>query len=126
MYRKVFPTLTASDLEASRDFYEKALGFEAVEEWIHDGEVMGLQMRAGEVDIYLSQDDFAKGRDRVKGVGMRLYLVCDDVDDAARRVERSGYEFSQPLADQEWGSRDFAVTDPDGFVTSVSKPVAPN
>lgn len=126
MYSKVFPALTASDLQASRDFYEKALGFQVVEEWQHDGKVMGLQMRAGEVDLYLSQDDFAKGKDRVKGVGMRFLLVCDDVDAAARRVERSGYEFTQPLTDQEWGSRDFAITDPDGFVTSVSKPAVAN
>lgn len=126
MYMKVFPTITANDLKASREFYERALGFEVVEKWEHEGQVMGLQMRAGGVDLYLSQDDFAKGKDREKGVGMRFFLVCDNVDAAAQRVEQSGYEFTQPLADQDWGSRDFVVTDPDGFVISVSQPAVTN
>lgn len=126
MYHKILPSITASDLKASRDFYEKALGFEVVEEWEHEGQVLGLQMRTGEVDLYLSQDDFAKGKDRVKGAGLRFFLICDDVDAAAQRVEQSGYELTQPLSEQDWGSRDFAVTDPDGFLISVSRPVVTN
>ena len=126
MYSKILPSLTASDLQASRDFYEKALGFEVVGEWEHEGVVLGLQLHNGDIDLYLTQDDFAKGRERRKGVGMRFILICEDVDRAARRVEQSGYEFTQPLTDQEWGSRDFAVTDPDGFLISVSRPVVEN
>lgn len=126
MFMKVFPTITANDLKASREFYEKALGFEVVEKWEHEGQVMGLQMRAGGVDLYLSQDDFAKGKEREKGVGMRFFLVCDNVDAAAQRVAQSSFEFTQPLADQDWGSRDFVVTDPDGFVISVSQPAVTN
>ena len=120
MYKSLSPSITANDLDASRRFYQRALGFQLEDTYEEDGKVLGLQMRVGTITLYLSQDDFAKGADRDKGIGMRFYISCADVDSAAKRVEESGYEFLQPLTDQPWGARDFAVQDPDGFVTSVS------
>ncbi len=121
MYKLLSPSITASDLAASRKFYEDALGLEVTDTYEEDGKVLGLKMQAGGVQYFLSQDDFAKGSERTKGVGMRFYISCDDVDAAAKRVEESGYEFFQPLTDQPWGTRDFAVQDPDGFITTVSR-----
>ncbi len=119
MFKKLTPSITANDLQASQDFYQKALGFEILDSYEQDGKVVGLHLHTAGADLFLSQDDFAKGHDREKGVGMRFYISCDDVDAAAKRVDDTGVDFFQPLADQPWGSRDFAVKDPDGFVISV-------
>ena len=50
--------------------------------WEHEGKLMGVEMRAGGVTFMLGQDDWKKGRDRVKGEGFRLY--CQTAQDADR------------------------------------------
>jgi hypothetical protein len=43
-----------------------------------------VMLRAGEARINLSQDDWKKGRDRQKGVGMRIFVsTTQDIDQLA-------------------------------------------
>ncbi len=68
----------------------------------------------------LMQDDFAKGRDRVKGIGTRLNLrTIQDVDAVAARITSQGGTLTYPPRDMEWGERAFGVDDPDGFHLTV-------
>lgn len=121
--RSISPSITASDLDASLRFYRDVLGCVVAEE-MKDGErLLGVSLRAGAVEIFLGQDDFAKGRDRVKGLGFRLYATTSqDVDELARAIEARGGTLRDQPTDRPWGTRDFAVTDPDGFVISISSP----
>ena len=87
--RSLIPSLTVNDLERSTRFYTEGLGFALEDEYKTDGEVRGVMLAAGETKLSLSQDDFARGRDRAKGVGMRLYLETDqDVKALARPTLR--------------------------------------
>ena len=82
---------------------------------------MGARLKAGTVEVLLAQDDFAKGRDRKKGVGFRLFCTtAQDVDQLAADVRKRGGQLAQEPTDQPWGARDFAVVDPDGFNISIS------
>ncbi len=120
--RAVTPSITVNDLQKSLAFYRDILGFAVHEEYKWDGKVMGYNLKAGAMTILLNQDDFAMGRDRVKGVGFRLYLVTvQDIDKLAAQVELNGGTLASPPKDQEWGMRDFAVVDPDGFRISITK-----
>src|SRR5258705_14006611 len=67
--RNITPSFTATDLQRSIAFYRDVLGFVVGEEWRENGSLEGCEMRAGSVTFYLTQDDFAKGRDRTKGIG---------------------------------------------------------
>src|SRR5215208_7550731 len=67
------PTLTVDNLQRSVAFFE-GLGFGIEERWEEKGVLLGVMMRAGEARINLSQDDWKKGRDRRKGVGMRMFV----------------------------------------------------
>lgn len=119
--KAVTPTLTCDDVAASLAWYRDVLGFIVVDEMRHEGELAGAVIRAGTVDFMLGRDDFAKGRDREKGVGMRFYCVTgQDVDALAAAIEARGGTLDHPPTDQPWGARDFAVTDPDGFKISIS------
>ena len=119
--RAVMPAITASDLQASVAWYRDVLGFMVAEEYQRDGKVMGVRLRAGSVDFLLGQDDFAKGRDRQKGQGLRLFCVtAQDVDQLAAAIKERGGQLSQEPTDQPWGTRDFAVVDPDGFNISIT------
>lgn len=119
--RSIMPALTASDLEKSIAFYRDILGCILVEEMRNEDRLVAAQLRAGNVDLLLSQDDFAKGSDRDKGQGLRLYCTTvQDVDGLAAEITARGGILTQEVADQPWGARDFALEDPDGFKISIS------
>lgn len=119
--RSITPSFTVNDIQASLAWYRDVLGFLVGQEMKHDGKLMGAVLKAGAAEIYLIQDDFAKGRDRRKGVGFRLYCnTAQDVDQLAAAITARGGVLAEPPKDQPWGVRDFAVTDPDGFLISFS------
>lgn len=114
--RDLEPTLTASDLPRSIAFYRDVLGFVAGEEWREDGVLSGISLHAGSVTFYLTQDDFAKGRDRQKGVGMRFRChTAQDIGRLATEITARGGVLDQEPKDMPWGERVFMISDPDGF-----------
>src|SRR5262245_3070272 len=83
--------LTANDIERSLRFYTDGLGFAVDQRMETDGKLDGVMLKAGEAFLGLSQDDFIKGRERVKGVGMSLYLETDqDIPELARCAQAAG------------------------------------
>ena len=115
----VVPNFTVDDLQKSIKFYE-ALGFAVGEKWEDKGTLLGVMMRAGKTEIGLMQDDWDKGRDRKKGVGMRVNLLTtQSVDDIAARARNAGFTLDMEPHDTEWKSRAFAVTDPSGFLLTI-------
>ena len=120
--KSVMPSLTVDDLQRSQDFFV-GLGFEIEDRWEHEGVLMGLMLKAGDVRLGLSLDDGQKGRDRVKGVGMRLYIeVGDNIDEVAARAKAAGVTLTSEPHDTEWGSRAFEVTEPSGFLLTLASP----
>ena len=110
-----------SDLEKSLAFYRDVLGFMMRERWEQDGKLMGVEMEAGSVTFWLGQDDWKKGRDRVKGEGFRIYCeTSQDVDALAARFKAGGGTLTEEPPDDPWGARDFAVADPDGFKITIA------
>jgi uncharacterized glyoxalase superfamily protein PhnB len=118
----VTPTFTVNDLGRSIDWYCQGLGFTVTDRWEHEGKLHGVMLRAGGCSLALSQDDFAKGRDREKGVGTRVYLATtQSVDALAERVRSHGGKIIQEPTDVPWAKRSFAVEDPDGFKLSIDE-----
>lgn len=118
--RTLSPALTVDDLESSLRFYVDALGFTVEERWEEEGELKGVMLVAGTCHLGLSQDDWAKGRDREKGTGFRLFAeTAHDLDALAARLRGHGVEPDGPKEDP-WGSRSLTVTDPDGFKLTLS------
>lgn len=114
------PSFTVNDVRQSLRFYE-GLGFGVDERWEEDGVLLGVMVQAGEVRIGLTQDDWKKGRDRVKGVGMRTFIrTAQDIDQVAARAKAAGLELDEDPHDTPWGTRAFGVTDPDGFKLTVT------
>ncbi|MDQ6888323.1 MAG: VOC family protein [Gemmatimonadota bacterium] len=121
--RGLMPSVTAGDLERSLRFYTEGLGFAVAEKFEEGGKVNGVMLKAGGAMIGLSQDDFAKGRDRVKGVGIRLYFETEqDVGAIARRAKTAGIALDTEPGPLPWGPMGFSVTDPDGFKLTISNP----
>ena len=120
--RAFTPSFTVDDLEASVRFYVDGLGFTVHDRWEDDGKLLGVMLVAGTAHLGLSQDDWAKGRDRQKGVGCRVWAeTAQDLDALAARMREHGIEPVGPKT-ESWGSRTLAVTDPDGFQITFAPP----
>ena len=118
--KTITPNLTVDDLRASIGFFE-GLGFAVEERWEEKGTLQGVMLRAGNAHIGLSQDDWKKGRDRTKGVGTRLFLeTAQNIDELAARAKRAGVTLATEPHDTEWGTRAFEVTEPSGFLLTIS------
>ncbi len=114
------PGFTVNDLEKSLVWYRDVLGFVVEERWEQNGKLTGVSLQAGKVTFMIGQDDWGKGRDRKKGEGFRVYCTTtQDVDALARRIEARGGKLDQQPRDQPWGTRDFSLTDPDGFKITI-------
>jgi uncharacterized glyoxalase superfamily protein PhnB len=112
MPQTVFPCITFRDAHASIDWLERALGAERVA--IHEddqGRVGHAEVRIGD-SLLMCGDERAGSRATPAGVSV-VYVVVDDTDAAYERARAAGAEVTEPV-DQDYGSRDITVTDPDG------------
>jgi uncharacterized glyoxalase superfamily protein PhnB len=113
-------SLTVTALQTSLVWYRDVLGLTVARTFERDGKMFAASLRAGAVPILLTQDDGARGSERVKGEGISLQLTTSqNVDDLAARVrERGGVLESEPA--DAWGARVFRLRDPDGFKLVIS------
>lgn len=114
------PSLTVNDLQQSIRFYQ-GLGFEIEDKWEDKGVLLGVMLKAGATRLGISQDDWKKGRDRHKGVGMRVYIrTAQNVERLAGNAKSAGITLDAEPHDTPWGSRAFDVTDPSGFKLTIA------
>lgn len=118
--KSAMPGYTVDDISKSIAFYE-ALGFAVTDRWEQEGVLSGVMVEAGQLMIGLNQDDWKKGRNRQKGIGVRLHIeTTQNVDDIAARVKAAGYAIDVEPFDTPWKTRQFELTDPSGYKLSVS------
>ena len=118
--KRLAPSFTVDDLQRTISFFE-GLGFGIEERWEDQGVLLGVMLRAGDARIGVSQDDWKKGRDRQKGIGVRLFLeTTQDIEQVAARAKSAGIVLDTEPHDTPWGSKAFEVTDPSGFKLTIS------
>ena len=118
----IMPSLTVNNLADSEKFFT-ALGFEIEDRWEDNGKLMGLMLKGGNARLGLAQDDGKKGTNRVKGVGVRIYIEANgDINAVAARAKAAGVTLTKEPEDTEWGTRAFDVTEPSGFLITISSP----
>ena len=119
--RSLAASLTVNDLQASLAWYCDVVGFTVGKQHERDGAVRAVELKAGVVRLLIGQDDFAKGKDRVKGAGFSLqFTTAQAIDDVAMRVKDAGGTLLSEPMDMPWGARVFRVKDPDGFILVIS------
>jgi uncharacterized glyoxalase superfamily protein PhnB len=110
------PVLVYDNADKAIQFLTEAFGFNELA--VHrapDGSVAHAELAYGGGCVGLS--DRVKGVDSVFDLGpCAIYVVVEDPDAHHARAVSAGAEVVFPLTDQEYGSRDYAVRDPEGFV----------
>lgn len=117
--------LYVADVLRSLDFYNEVVGAEVAQVHAeHEGGPITLAiLRLGTFALMLHPQDTNEEefRDQRVGLGMHLQLRVDDVDAFYQHCLDEGAILSvsgEPV-DQEWGWREFALKDPDGYVWSI-------
>lgn len=115
----VIPSIRVTDMARALEFYTTTLGFEltrgsAAEDNVAvsrgDARLM-IERPAG----FYSESYNNAIRNRLGGFSpIALYIEAHDLDELYGRVSEAGVTIPDPLADREWGQREFTVEDPDG------------
>jgi uncharacterized glyoxalase superfamily protein PhnB len=117
----VWPTLRARDARGLIRFLVEAFGFEEVvtygEQTDGSGDVVVHAQLAWPLGGGVMLGSVREGADDAWPVppgSTGCYVVTDDPDALHDRAVAAGAEVVQPLHDTDYGSRDFAVRDPEG------------
>ena len=116
--QRISPVLVYDNSEKAIEFLVKAFGF--TEHAVHrtpDGAVAHAEVSYG--GSYVGLSDRIPGANSVFDLGpCAIYVTVDDPDAHHAQAVAAGSEVVYPLTDQDYGSRDYAVRDPEGFVWS--------
>ena len=125
-----FPMLIVRDLEASSEFYQKALGFKHIFTMPGPGGQPALvHLRwAKYADLLIARS--RDGQEVPKGVGVSLnFNISDlfggDIDAFANHARDHGADVSGPI-NQPWNVREVTVIDPDGYKLIFTVPLNVN
>lgn len=113
----IYPTLRYDDATAAIAFLTSALGL--IEQSVHSdsGVVAHAELSHGDGVVMIGSRGPEPGAfDTGRAV---IYLVVDDVDAHHDRAVAAGAEIVMGLTDQPYGSREYAVRDPEGNVWCV-------
>lgn len=121
----ISPVFLYEDPRRMMDWLEQALGFTSTAHYENDdGSLAHAEMAFGESSIMIgtARDDgfgrYVSTPAKLGGPSQALYVAVDDADAVHARAVAAGAEIVQPLTDQDYGSRDFTLRDPEGYIWS--------
>lgn len=122
-FTAVWPIVSFRDARAASTFLQDAFGFVEVAAYARDDDPsivehgeMRWPLGGGIMFGSAGKDDSPFGQ---RAVGNdSVYLVCDDPDGLFARATAAGATVVRGLADEDYGSRGFTVSDADGNLWS--------
>ncbi len=126
--RKLTPNLLVADVARSLAFYTDVLGFGRGMTVPDQPPLVFASVSAGPVEIFFNDaaatiEEYPSLQGRPIGASGTLFIEVTDIDayfaDVAPRVT-----VVKPLHTQWYGMREFAITDPDGYLLTFAQPVS--
>lgn len=120
-----YPVIQARDVAASRAFYEGYLGFRAL---FDCGWYVHLQSAEDpNVNLALLESGHATVPEghRAPVSGLLLNFEVTDPDAEYERARAAGLPIVLELRDEDFGQRHFILSDPNGVLIDVIKPIPP-
>lgn len=126
--RKLTPNLLVADVSRSLAFYTDVLGFSRGMTVPEQPPLVFASVTAGPVEIFFNDavatiEEYPALEGRPIGASGTLFIEVGDIDayfaEVAPRVT-----VVKPLHTQWYGMREFAITDPDGYLLTFAQPVA--
>ena len=116
-YSTITPSLTLDDAAKTIEWYKKALGAEEMSRSVGpDGKVMHAELKIGNSRLMMNDVMMgAKGPRAYGGSPASLWLYVENSDALFNRAVGAGATVQMPMADQFWGDRAGAISDPAGY-----------
>lgn len=122
---KLIPSLGVSDIERSAAFYRSFFGFEVVDSYDDGKRMAWCWLRAQGAELMLQQLSADQQIRLHPAIGQSwvVYVRVDDLDALHAKLARGGFPVSE-IARTSYGTREFFVSDPDGYELWISVPEA--
>ena len=114
------PAIRVPNMAAAIEFYRDRLGFTVERGGPADGNVAlsfgdaRIMLDSVPTDYYAASYNEAIARRMGAPGPTAMYIESLDLDAQYERLETSGIEIVDPIADRPWGQREFTVADPHG------------
>ena len=109
------PQFLVDDLERAMTYYRK-LGFTFGEPWegfYAIGKLDGLELHLKEAPKNAAERQYRRENEHLDAAG-----GVDGIESFYERCLANGVTMLRPLTATEWGTKDFYIEDPDGYVVS--------
>src|SRR5688572_8101245 len=117
-YHTLTPALMMENAGQAIDWYRKALGVEEVNRFVGpDGKIMHAELKIGDSRFTVGEVmNGQKGPKAIGGSPASLWVYVENSDALFDKAVSAGGKVHMPMADQFWGDRAGAFTDPAGYV----------
>lgn len=117
---RVLPCLFVSDMRRSLDFYIEVLGFTQTGYYPIVSEPIRTEVRRDDVAIILYTEAI-HDRDQAPSFSGALYIFPESINQLAIEL-RGKVPFAWGPEETEFGIREFAIRDPDGYALVFAEP----
>jgi len=125
--QELVPELIVGNVSRSIDFYKDVLGFEVCQQVPEDGVPIWAEVAKGPARFMLQDwtetlSEMPQLLGRPKG-GITIFVLKADTQDEVREIAESlsGHvNIVLPLRETDYGTVEFGITDPDGYVILFS------
>ena len=123
MIRQISPQFFSTDLTSTLAYYRDKLGFDCVGTW-HDPPVYAIVARDGQHVHFRCAPPPVAQADKLDDELLDAYFHVEDADALYAEYASRGVEFTRPLGDMPWNSREFVVRDCDGRLLAFGASIA--
>ena len=113
MIRRIAPQFVTTNLPATLAYYSEKLGFDCVGSW-QDPPTYAIVSRDHHRIHFRCAEPAPPHPNKYDDELLDAYLFVDDADGLYAEYGARGVEFTRPLGDTPWHSREFVVKDCDG------------
>jgi catechol 2,3-dioxygenase-like lactoylglutathione lyase family enzyme len=115
------PQLLVDRLDDAVAFYEQRLGFKR--DFVHEDFYASVSRDGAVIHLKCAPKLQAERAHRSSEEHLDAYLVVSGVGELHDEFVRRGAPIVKPLEQRPWGTRDFYVEDPDGYILCFSESV---
>ena len=112
----IFPFIRYQDAAAAIDWLIQAFGFRKNAVHLAGDTVVHAEICLGPSSIGLSSARPATPDNPWSSVRQGIYVCVHDVDALYERAQRAGADIAMTIRDMDYGSREFGVRDPEGYL----------
>ena len=123
--KKLTPNLMVEDVNQTIDFYTSILGFEVLATVPETGKLNWAMLKRGDVEIQLQlraslTEELPIFKDKAIGGALTLYIGVEGIEELHERL-KDKVAIVQDMHTTFYGTKEFAIQDPNGFVLSFSQ-----